>query len=354
MTARDEFDTLAPEFAVSVNASPLPKEAMADLIKLSIVDDVDAPSMFTITTVAWDTRQMKPKWIDDDLFREGNPVQLSFGYRDRTQSALSGEITGVEADFPETRPPTLTVRGYDRRHHLMRSRRTRSFTNCKDSDIASQIASEANLRPSVEDSHVVLPYVMQHNQTDLEFLGTRAQRIHFEVAVDDRTLLFRPRKVAAAADLTLRREVELLSFRPRLSTLGQVPNLEVRGWDPSKKQEIVGRAEPGQAPSMGTTTGPSAVQRAFGTAPSSRVASPVQSQDEADSMARQGFSEMALGYVQAEGVCIGEPRMRPGTVVKIEGVGQRFSGNYYVTSVEQTFRPTGGYRTTFSARRNAT
>src|SRR4029077_11110865 len=98
-------------------------------------------------------------------------VEIAFGYRNETFASLSGEITGLEPDFPEAQAPTLTIRGYDRRHRLMRSRRSRSFTNCKDSDIASQLASDANLRPRVEDSGVTLPYVLQHNQTDLEFLA---------------------------------------------------------------------------------------------------------------------------------------------------------------------------------------
>jgi phage protein D len=356
MTDRDPFDTLAPEFTIKVNGSPLPNQAAADLIKISILDDVDAPGMFAITIVAWDTAQMKAKWIDDALFREGNPVEIAFGYRDQTQKSLSGEITGLEPDFPEAKPPTLTVRGYDRRHRMMRSRRTRSFTNCKDSDIASQVASEANLRPNVEDSGVKLPYVLQHNQTDLEFLATRARRINFEVVVKDRELLFRPRKIADQAALTLHREVELLEFRPRMTTLGQVPQLEVRGWDPSKKQEIIGKAGVGDEPRLmgGSNSGPSATRRAFDTAASARVKAPVQSQDEADAMAKHGFAEMALSYIRADGVCIGEPRMGAGTVVKIEGIGDRFSGSYYVTSVEHSFRPNKGFRTYFSARRNAT
>jgi len=356
MTARDPFDTLAPEFAVQVNGSPLPKEAEADLIKVSVLDDVDAPGMFAITTVAWDTATMKAKWIDDALFREGNPVEIAFGYRDNKMISLSGEITGLEPDFPELQPPTLTVRGYDRRHRLMRSRRSRSFTNCKDSDIASQIASEANLRPKVEDSGVMLPYVLQHNQTDLEFLMMRARRINFEVAAIDRDLLFRPRKIADTAELTLHREVELLEFRPRLTTLGQVPQVEVRGWDPTKKQEIVAQAAIGDEPRLmaGSSSGPSATRRAFDTLKSVRVTSPVQSQDEADAMAKRGFAEMALGYIRADGVCIGEPRMRAGTVVNIAGIGDRFSGAYYVLCVEHSFRPKKGYRTYFSARRNAT
>jgi phage protein D len=34
----------------------------------------------------------------------------------------------------------------------------------------------------------MLPYVLQHNQTDLEFLAVRARRINFEVVVTDRDL----------------------------------------------------------------------------------------------------------------------------------------------------------------------
>lgn len=356
MTARDFFDTLAPEFKVKVNGAALPDEAAADLIHLRVLDDVDAPGMFAITIVGWDTREMKAKWIDDPLFSEGNPVEIDFGYRDSTEPLLSGEITGLEPDFRESQPPTLTVRGYDRRHRLMRARRSRSFTNCKDSDIASQIASDAGLRPNVEDSGVVLPYVLQHNRTDLEFLAARGRRINFEVVVRDRDLLFRPRKVGNEPELTLHREVELLEFLPRLTTLGQVPQLEVRGWDPSQKKEIIGRAGVGDEPRLmeGSSSGPSATRRAFDTQASARVTAPVQSQDEADAMAKRGFSEMALSYIHTDGVCIGEPRLHAGMVVKIVGIGSRFSGSYYVTSVEHSFGPKRGYRTAFSARRNAT
>ena len=356
MSAREFFDTLAPEFIVRINGAALPTAAAADLIRLDVLEDVDAPGMFAVTVVAWDTTQMKAKWIDDALFREGNPVEIEFGYRDKTLTSITGEITGIEPDFPEILPPTLTIRGYDRRHRLMRSRQTRSFTNCTDSNIASQLASEANLRPKVEDSKVVLPYVLQHNQTDLEFLAARARRINYELVVIDHDLLYRSRKTANGAELTLHREVELLEFRPRLTTLGQVPQLEVRGWDPAKKSEIVGKAGLGDQPPLmaGSTSGPSATRRAFDTVKSARVTSPVQSQDEAETMAKQGFAEMALGYIRADGVCIGEPRMHAGIVVKIDNIGERFSGAYYVLSVEHSFRPKKGYRTYFSARRNAT
>lgn len=356
MTAREPFETLAPEFTVKVNGQALPNEAAADLLGVMVLDDVDAAGMCTVTITAWDTAQMKPKWIDDALFRTGNPVEVALGYGDRAEPLFSGEITGLEADFAPGKPPTLSVRGYDRRHRMMRSRKTHSFTQCKDSDIASQIAGSVGLRPEVLDSGVTLPHVLQHNQTDWEFLVARGRRIGFEVMVRNDALLFRPRAFDAAEALTLHREVELMAFHAQLSTIGQVPELEVRGWDPAQKKEIVGHAGASDAGRLmsGSDSGPAETGRAFDPGLSARVMAPVQSQDEADAMARRGMAEMALSYILADGLCIGDPRLRAGTVVKIDDVGERFGGNYYLTSVEHSFRPGRGYRTAFSARRNAT
>ena len=238
----------------------------------------------------------------------------------------------------------------------MRQRKTHSFINLKDSDIASQLAHQSGLDPRVEDSKVKLPYVLQHNQTDLEFLLWRARRIDYEVVVEGRTLLFRPRKIEKTAKLVLRRDIELLEFHPRMTTMGQVEELTVRGWNPKEKKEIVARSTAGDLSTVmgGTASGPSNVQRVFCRTGSTLVTMPVQSQEEADRIAKQRFSEIALGYVRAEGKCIGDPQLRAGIVIKIEGVGERFSGLYYLRAVEHRYSMQKGYRTAFSARRNAT
>jgi phage protein D len=63
---------------------------------------------------------------------------------------------------------------------------------------------------------------------------------------------------------------------------------------------------------------------------------------------------MALDYIQGEGACLGRADLKAGIVVNVTGLGKRFSGAYYVTSVTHTFAPKRGYMTTFSVRRNAT
>jgi phage protein D len=83
--------------------------------------------------------------------------------------------------------PSLTVRGFDRLHRLMRGRKSRTFVKQKDSDIVSKIVQDAGLTADATDSRVTYEHVYQHNQTDWEFLRVRAQRIGYEIlAVDKR------------------------------------------------------------------------------------------------------------------------------------------------------------------------
>lgn len=355
MTDRNSIDTLTPEFRISVNGSELSNKAKADLTAVCVSEDVGATGMFSFTLNCWDGAQMKVKWIDDSLFKEGNEVDIEMGYRDALKKIFQGEITSLEPDFPAGDAPVLTVRGYDRRHRQMGKHKTRTFLKMKDSDIASQIASDWGLQPDIKDSGVTLDYVLQNNQTDFQFLQERAQRIGYEVVVNGRTLSFKPRATDGSAVLTLKREVELLEFSARLSTVGQVETLQVQGWDPKQKQAWTAQSTNADVRAMdGSASGPAAVGSAFGNTGGIGVVAPVQSQSEADLIAKGRLKENALSYVEGQGVCIGDPDLRAGTVIKIDGLGTRFSGPYYVTSAEHGYRSATGYRTSFSVRRNAT
>jgi phage protein D len=225
----------------------------------------------------------------------------------------------------------------------------------KDSDIANQIAGDWSLTPEVEDTRVRLDYVLQHNQTDFEFLQERARRIGYEMVVTDSSLHFRPRRSDGSAVLTLSRDVELLDFSARLTTMGQVEEVNVQGWNAKDKKEVVAKSRIGDERQMGgSASGPAATRRAFSGTGGAAVDTPVLSQAEADQLAQGWFGEMALSYVEGHGTCIGEPDLRAGTLVQIEGLGKRFSGSYYVTSSEHSYRPNVGYRTMFNVRRNAT
>lgn len=345
-----------PNFSVVINDAPLSADAQAHIVGITVENDVALPGMFELWIVGSGGTNEQTSWIDDeDLFAVGNVVEIKMGYAKSMESLIIGEITGLEPEFTAEAYPSLTVRGYDRRHRLLRGRHTRTFVQQKDSDIASQIASEAGLTADVVDSEVVHDHVFQVNQTDLEFLQGRAGRMHYEVVVDDKTLAFRPVQNAEGEVLTLTMEDDLLECYPRLSTMHQVSGVEVRGWSPADKKEVVGQAAVGDEASAmgGASTGADSVESAFGSAIALIGDHPVMNQAEADQMARARFNGLVLSFITGHGVCRGRSDLKAGTVIMIEKLGTRFSGHYYVTSVRHRYTTRQAFQTFFTFRRSA-
>ena len=103
----------------------------------------------------------------------------------------------------------------------------------------------------------------------------------------------------------------------------------------------------------GAASGAAMAEKAFGATTTSLSTHPVATQAEADQLAKARFNEMVLGFISGDGVSRGRTDLRPGTVIKIDGVGKRLGGQYYVTSAVHRYSPQYGYQTHFTVRRNA-
>jgi phage protein D len=145
MADHDGTRHLVPTFQVRLQGNDLPASAMADLTSVAVYEDLQAPGMFTLQLQSWDMQRQRVTWADDPIFDVGAAVQIRMGYVDHLETLLEGEITGLELEYDAREVLILTVRGYDRRHRLLRGQKTRSFTKMTDSDIARKIAQEQGL-----------------------------------------------------------------------------------------------------------------------------------------------------------------------------------------------------------------
>ncbi|MGQ9674626.1 MAG: VgrG-related protein [Chloroflexota bacterium] len=338
-------------FVVKLNGSALPEADQRRIISLRLDQDLNIPDMFTIVLhdVKHEPGQKRSTVfgiLDDDTFAIGAKIDIQAGRGAPPQDLFRGEITSVEMEARGDGDALATARGYDGSHRLHRERKSRSFLNQSDSDIARKIAQEANLQPNVESTSHVYDYVFQDNQTNWEFLVGRANRIGFEVFVVDRTLHFR-RPPQAQQPIELELGDNLLSVQVRMGVPGQTKEVIVKGWDPKTKKEIVGLAKSSQAaPKIGERRSADQLGQRFG--PSSLVLTnqPVYTQAEADSLAQAVLDEITAGFVQLEGVCLGNPKLKPGARVQLKGMGQRFAGEYYVSSTTHLITMEG-YTTSF-------
>ncbi len=346
---------------IKVDGSELPPAELGQIADLTIEQDLVLPDSFGIRIHDVDDRpgqaeQVHNRLLDQDRFPIGASIEIGLGREETPQAVLKGEITALDIDVRSDGIPLLTVRGYDGAHRLHRERKSRTFKNVSDSDLATQIARDYGLAPATDATPDVHEHVFQDNQTDWEFLRDRAQRVGFELTVRDGKLRFQ--RPAAGGSLPEQELGNTLHrVRMRLVAPSQVEEVVVKGWDPATKREIVGRATaPSNRPHIGESRSGSALAQRLGTGRYVLAEQPVRTQAEADALAQSLCDEIAGEFIQLEGTCLGETKLRPGHPLKLKNLGRRFDGEYYLSAVTHRITPSEGYLTEFvvSGRRPLT
>ncbi|MGJ4951509.1 phage late control D family protein [Bradyrhizobium sp. HKCCYLS20291] len=345
----------SPESRVLINDVAIAPELRVDILEIMVAQHVEGGDLFDIKINAVNSENQQIKWIDSDDLSPGNRIEIQCGYRGELTTLLKGEITALKVDYGSDQPTVMRLQGFDRLHRLRRGRKTRAFNEIKDSQLAERIAREMNLTPEVQDSGIVHPYLLQNNLSDIDFLLMRARRIRYEVLVTGSKLIFREAKNNLGESVSLEYPKDLKWFRPRMSTANVVSELTVRGWNPATKAAILGVARGGDQTSLmgGHKAAPALTETAFGKTADVIVEMPVATQAEADQIAKALYNEMALGLISGDGEAVGNASLMPGTTARLNGLGTRFSGVYYIRRAEHRIAPKTGYVTAFQVVRNA-
>jgi phage protein D/phage baseplate assembly protein gpV len=323
--------------------------AAAKIIRVNIEQALLLPDAFSIVLAEG------LDWLQDDTFGLGKEVKIELAQGTSTRKTLiKGEVTGLMPTMTSDNEVELQIRGYDKSHRLQRGRQTRSFVQVTDSDIAERIALELGLGTNTKPTTEVHDYVLHHNQTNLEFLQQRAAAIGYQVGVHEGDLYFKPvgepiSNGVGGPPVALKWGENLEEFEISRSTPGQATEVVVRGWDPKKKEVVVGQSKRSDAgpDTKRNQAGGAAVKSAFGMdAPMTVLRPDITTQATAEKLAQAICDEMHGDFTTAHGSAVGDPDLRPGANVKVSGVGV-FDGTYRVSSASHVFDQRG-YSTSFS------
>ncbi len=357
-------DYYAPNFKVEVEGRELDPESKGDILDVKVSMDIDNLTSFDLTVNNWDDKRFGFKYSDTQIFDVGNRVHIRMGYADDLRFMASGIISTLTPKFPESGPPTLGVTGLDPMLKL-RDRKPvgseqKKFVDMTDWQIAQLIAARNHLEVKVTEAGPRHPLVIQKNQDDAKFLMERAKRIDFDcyIRVDPdngKDTLYFTRPTDGRDGSKIRIYVfewgkSLINFNPKLNLGQQVSKVTVRAWNPRTKSEITYTVGPDDLPKTGGgESGPALAAARLNGKQDIVVDRPVASVQEARELALSLLRERAYSYLTGSGQVIGIPDLRPGDNIELQGLGKRFSGEYYVTKVEHSLGGSG-YLTQFEVR----
>ncbi len=277
----------------------------------------------------------------------------AFAIKLERETVFEGRITGLEANFPEGRPPELAVLAEDRLQDLRMTRRTRTFADVSDADVMRTIATDHGLSASIDVSGPTHKVLAQVNQSDLAFLRDRARAIDAELWMTGGTLHAKSHSKRSGAALRLAFGRELRTFSALSDLAGQRTGVSVSGWDVSSKAALTHEAGESaiSAELGGDISGVSILQSAFGVRKEAVAHSMPLNGEETQLRAEAYFKALARRFVTGHGVAETDARLRVGVSATLDGLGPLFNGKYYVAVVRHLFDGAAGLRTEFTAER---
>ena len=354
-------DFYVPYFEVKIEGRPQTQEVIKDILSVSYQDNLQEFDSFDITINNWDAAARAFKYSDSKLFDPGKRIELWMGYygKSKLRMMLKGEITSLRPSFPAGGGSTLVISGLNSLYKLKTKQETQIYEGDTDSQIAQKIGDRLGLdfKPETE-GETPLQYLFQDNQYDIIFLMERARRIGYDLYVDEPPdggkpkLTFKRSTSVRQTSYRLSFGKSLIEFQPELTTHDQVGKVIVRGWDPVQKKKIEFTATRDQIKTkgVGAAGGQADIDKSFKDKAEIVATKPVESEAEAKRLATEILEGIAKEMVKATGSTVGLPDLRSGVVLEIDGLGERFSGRYFVTKSTHAIGD-GGYTTQFECRR---
>lgn len=321
---------------------------------------------FKLSLVLW--RQADGTWLhlDDERLRAFTEVTISARFEDQAaEELISGYITQVNPHFDaDPNGCTLEIVGMDKSVLLDRVEKLQAWPNQKDSDIATQIFNQYGLTPQVTDTQVIHDEAVStiiQRETDMQFLTRLARRNGLECFVEGDTGYFQspnmnspPQPILAAH---FEEQTNLDQINLEMNALRPVPGVglfQVNLFDGKQVLKVeTTAAQRHQQPALGKTE-----PQQLATAdiePSQLYLSRevTTGQPEMEALCQSLFHQ-AEWFVTGEGIISANRYghvLKPRQLVTIKGIGETYSGVYYVTAVTHVFTP-AGYTQTFRVKRN--
>jgi hypothetical protein len=348
--------------------------------RISYTDGIAGASRVEVTLA---NEQLQ--WLDHPLLDADLSFELHLGYApDPLERVFVGEITGVNASFPNGGIPTVTIIAHDFLQRLTVGSKTRKFAAplpfitdipLPDTAVVSLVTASNLLIPAPDPIAAALDFFQlvatfasttleqsrnvqaQKNESDHAFLARIAKENGWELFIDQTidpqgyVIRFMGFFQDYSPSLSLTWGSSLADFTPKFTTVGQVAGVQSTLWIPTLKMGfLIVLAWDFDRAAFDLRIMPDLGELSSYTAPGGLL--------KVESTAPALLPKKLLGELlprlnnrlTGSGNAVGNLAIKAGKVIDLKGLGEQFSGLYRITSATHSIDGSG-FKTSFEARK---
>jgi Rhs element Vgr protein len=270
---------------------------------------------------------------DGSEFVPGAEIEIRLGYRAQEDNVFKGLVTSQNLKVRRN-GSYLTVECKDKAVKATLDRKFKYFREVKDSDVMEELIGAHGLQADVEATTNTHKELVQFDATDWDFLMTRTDANGMFCTVKDGAVKIAKPDLGQAPVLTLEFGTTIIEFDAEIDARHQYKAVKANAWDPANQEVVESEAsEPGFSENgnlSATDLADSMSVESFTLSHSGRLETP-ELQNWADAKLLRQRLAKTCGRV----TCQGFAAVKPGDIIELKGVGERFNGKVIVSEVRQ-------------------
>lgn len=268
---------------------------------------------------------------NEPTFLPGKPIEIALGYHSSNERVFSGLIISQRLKIRDGLSQ-LIIECRDKATKMTLARKSGYYYDSNDGEVIETLISRNGLQADVGSSNYSHPELVQYDVTDWDFMVTRAQANGMVCSVEaGKVAVFRPDLGQDSLGSVVYGST-LLEFDAEMDGRNQYGQINAYGWSAADQEMLEIEGSDPQVDLNGNLSPSDLAERIgaeeLGLRHGGKL-SDVQLQDWAN--AKWLFQQLAKtrGRIKCQGVA----SVQPGKIITVEGVGDRFNGNVFVSGV---------------------
>jgi len=270
---------------------------------------------------------------NSDAFKPGSAIKINAGYGEDEETVFEGIVIKHGIKISGDNYSRLVVECRDKAVAMTIGRKNANYIDSKDSDIiATLISNYSGLTSEVQATTTQHKELVQYYCADWDFMLSRAEANGLLVCADDGKLTIKSPQTDATPELKVGYGDDLIEFHADIDARSQLSEVSSASWDPKDQAIVEEKVSPQTLNTQGDLD--AATLAKVVDLKSFRLQSPVM-------MEKTALKDWATGQQVKAGLARirgrmkfqGSAKAKIGSLIELEGVGNRFNGNVFVSSV---------------------
>jgi Rhs element Vgr protein len=320
-------------FSITVNGQVLPDAV--GILEIVVTNMVNAIPKAKVVVMDGSAASQNFDLSNGTNFIPGAEISIAAGYNGENEVIFSGLIISQTIRANED-GSQMEIECRDKAIKLTAGRKNKIWEDVSDDDAITDLVGQNGITADIDGLNLQHKQLVQFNCSNWDFIVTRAELNSALVITEAGKLTIAMPNASEESTATYTYGSEIYDFEAQMDARTQYPQVLTKNWNYTNQEVKEGTSAAKTLPQQGNISGDDLAQ-VLGWEDNSLYHSGNVAEQESTEWATAQLFRSRLNKLIGNFRVQGDNKLKPGIIVELLGIGERFSGKCWVTGVIHSY-----------------